>query len=265
MQLRPWALASVRPDPAPAGRASRSRRGVGLAAASACALALGAASVADAAEPANHGAVVVAVGAGANDAAAALARVVYRDAALRPTLDEATARVLAGEPAPEGASPALHELSDLRASIERAGSDVAERRLLAAIGTETHAAVIVPVSRADGAVHARALRVDGALFVGPVLTADVVTPADGKPSVVWPATAASSLRAAIGPLAPAPISAPARPAPDEHASRSTFSFSNPWLWAGLGAALAAGVTAFVLSRSTGGDSPTVHVGGSVPR
>lgn len=229
----------------------------------ACLLAFGATSVADAAEPASHGTVVVAVGVDAGAAAASLARIVYRDAALRPTLDEATARVLAGEPVPEGASPALRELADLRASVERAGSDAAARRLLAAIGSETHAAVVVPVSRDEGALHARALRVEGARFVGAPLSGEVVAGADGSAQVRWPDDATSTLRQAVGPLAPAPIAAPARPAPDEHAPRSTFS--SPWFWGGLGVVAAAAVTVFVLSRTTGHDTATVHVGGTVPQ
>jgi hypothetical protein len=231
--------------------------------AAACALGLGLGSEADAAAPAAQGAVVVAVGEDVGDATASLARSLYRDQALRPSLDEARARVLAGAPAPEGASPALRDLAELRASIARAGSDVAERRLLAAIGAEVHAAVVVPVVRREGAVHARALRVEGASFVGPELTAELSTDATGRETARWSPSAAATVRTATGASAPRPIQAPARPAADEHASKSTFS--SPWLWAGVSAAVIAGVTAFVLSQTTSSDPSTVRVGGTVPR
>src|SRR5262245_4738244 len=52
-----------------------------------------------------RGAVIVALGDDAAAAARPLAVAVYRDRGLRPDIDDATARVLAGEPVPEGTAP----------------------------------------------------------------------------------------------------------------------------------------------------------------
>src|SRR5436190_13147696 len=72
------------------------------------------------AEPtASRGAVVVSIGDDAAPAARPLALEVYRDASLRPSVDDATARVLAGEPPPEAAAPRLKDLAALRGSLAR--------------------------------------------------------------------------------------------------------------------------------------------------
>src|SRR5690349_916991 len=73
-----------------------------------------------------RGAIVVAVSDDAGPAARALAHEVYRDPALRPVIDEATARVLTGDVAaapsatsPQPASPTdkIAEIAALRSSI----------------------------------------------------------------------------------------------------------------------------------------------------
>ena len=67
-----------------------------------------------------HGAVVVATADGTGSAARALAFDVYRDADLRPSIDDATARVLAGDAPAEGAPARLKEIAELRGSIAHA-------------------------------------------------------------------------------------------------------------------------------------------------
>src|SRR4051794_22323945 len=86
-----------------------------------------------------RGAIVVAVGDDAAAAARSLAFDAYRDADLRPPIDDATARVLAGGAPADDASPRLKEIAELRGSIARAGSDLVARRLLASLGAELSA------------------------------------------------------------------------------------------------------------------------------
>jgi hypothetical protein len=235
-------------------------------------LGLGAARV-GAAEPARRGAVVVAVGPRADAAAHALARAVYREPSLRPDVDEATARVLTGAAAPSDASAKLTELAALRASLPSAGSDMVQRRLLASIGADLHAVLVIPVEVDDAAApRAKILRVEGASFVGTELVATRSVPSVGQDVIEWPG-APAVLRALLPsspppqPLAPRapPTKTTAPPAnPKDTPATSRTSWSSPWLWGGLGVLAAAGVTVFVLSRvEADADPAQVRVQGRV--
>ena len=98
--------------------------------------------------------IVVAIG-DAGPAARALAMEVYRDGELRPPIDEATARVLAGDAPVEAAAARLKEIAELRASVARAPEDLVRRRLLASIGTDLGAAMVVTVTIDAGRPVAR--------------------------------------------------------------------------------------------------------------
>lgn len=143
------------------------------------------------------GAVVVAVGPDGAAPARSLAHDVYRDAALKPDIDDATARVLIGEQQPPAAPSApadgagdaaakLRELGELRASVSGAGSDAAARRLLAAIGTDLKARVVVSVTMEGGRPVAKVLRVETSAFEGVELGATIETTPSGEKLYQWP-------------------------------------------------------------------------------
>jgi hypothetical protein len=207
-----------------------------------------------------RGAVVVAVSEGAGPAARALAFDVYRDADLRPSVDDATARALAGEAPAEGAPAGLKELSDLRASIVRAESPLVARRLLASLGTEVGAALVVAVSMDGTHPVARALRPATASFEGIELGPTVEVAPDGARTFRWPG-ATATLRGVLqgpAPLAPkveAPAVAPEAPGPRPF-------YKSPWLWGSVGGAVAIGLSVFLISRATS-SSTDVHLMGKV--
>jgi hypothetical protein len=213
------------------------------------------------AEP--HGVIVVAASDGANPAARALAIEVYRDAALRPPIDEAAARVLAGDKPGADAPTSLREVAELRATVARAESDVVSRRLLASIGTELGAPVVVTVALDAGRPVARVLRVTGAAFERVELGATIETASDGSKIYRWPG-ATATLRGLLG-IAPEPVPEPLRPvaphAPEAPAAPRPW-YKSPWFWGTAGVVAAAGITVLVLSRTTGGPA-NVHLTGKV--
>jgi hypothetical protein len=217
--------------------------------------------------PAAHGAVVVALGEGASPAARPLARDVYRHEALRPSIDDATARVLAGDPVPAEAPSSLRELAELRRSIPPAGTDVASRRLLASLGEELHAKLVVSVALEDGKPVARVLRVAGASFERVALSASVEpSPAGSEPSFAWPGAAAALHPLLVQPAAAtplAPVAAAAPPAPPPPAPGKPPYWKSPWFWAPLGVLLAAGVTVLVVSQTADTSVGNVHLQGHV--
>jgi hypothetical protein len=235
------------------------------------------------AEPtASRGAVVVSIGDDATPAARPLALEVYRDASLRPAVDDATARVLAGEAPPETASPRLKDLAALRASLahpatgdgaDPAASDLVTRRLLAGVGTDAHATLVVAVTMQAGRPTARALAVASSSWQGVEIGATATAAADGSTAFTWPG-AVTTLRAlvpkeAAAPApAPRPKAAPPRAAPTkespERAKDRSF-WTSPWFWVGLGAVVATGVTVFVVTKAVQDDSGSIHVDGRVPR
>jgi hypothetical protein len=232
------------------------------------ALGLGAGHIhaAEAAAPEPHGAIVVAVGPGAEAGAEALARAAYREPTLRPNVDEATARVLIGAAPPTGASAKLTELATLRASLHApssATSDAVQRRLLASIGAELRAVLVIAVEAGDAAPRAKILRAEDASLLGTELVSTRRTSPDSPDSIAWPGSPAV-LRAllptsvTLTPLAPkAPPAKAATPAAASKEVRTTSrtSWSSPWLWGGLGVLAAAGVTVFVLSQVEADSDP----------
>lgn len=240
-------------------------------AALAIALGLGASRL-NAAEPERRGAVVVAVGPRAEAGAQALARAVYREPSLRPTIDEATARVLSGAAPPSDASAELAELAALRASLNSAGSGTAQRRLLASLGVDLRAVLVIPVEAGDAAPRAKILRVSDAVFLSTELVATRAIASTDPDPIEWPG-APAVLRALLPSSAPPQPLAPRAPsaktaaspaAPAEPPTTSRTSWSSPWLWGGLGVLAAAGVTVFVLSRvEADADPAQVRVQGRV--
>jgi len=235
---------------------------------------------ASAAEPwqgASHGALVVALGQGATNAAKPLARDVYRDDDLRPAVDNTLARVLVGEAPSADAPAALRDLAAVRATISASPEDPGARRLLASIGAEAHAELVVVVSVVGERTIARVLhvsppsyepielvptleRTDGseARFSWPGVASTLhryVTPRPAAPSL--PASAASSTPPAL-----APRKAPSAPeGPKEPAKRSIFT--SPWFWGPVSAVVLVGAAVLIASKVTAGDPSTVHLSGTV--
>jgi hypothetical protein len=220
-----------------------------------------------AAAAAGHGAIVVAISDEAGPPARSLGREVYRDAALRPAIDEATARVLAGEgPSGEPAKAKLTEMAEIRAAIAGASAEAASRRLIASLGAETGAALVITVAMDAGRPVAKVLQVSSATYARIELGATIETAPDGTRSFQWPG-ATATLKGLLPPAAPrpAPAAAPKVTAPPPRPvtpKESKPVWASPWFWGTIGGVAAAGITVFVLSRVTATPS-TVHLDGRV--
>lgn len=219
-----------------------------------------------------HGAIVVALGDDAARAARALAREVYADPALRPTIDEVTARALTGAPAAEGSDRAA-EITAIRSAAARAEADAAARRLLASLGAEAGAALVVAVRLEGGRPVAKVLRVATATYAPLELGATLHRDERGASEsarYAWPG-AAASLRAALA--APSSASAPppphrpaaagAAPTSSQPADRSPPFWRSPWFWGALGAAALLGGAAFAISQASDDAGPTLLVRGRI--
>jgi hypothetical protein len=231
-----------------------------------------------------RGAIVVALSDDAGPAARALAHEVYRDPALRPAIDEATARVLTGDavkapadpaatpPPPAGATDKIAEIAALRSSIAASSMDITTRHLLASLGSSLRADLVVAVSLDGGHAMAKVLHAGTASYERVELGASVDTGADGARSFLWPGAAVALRGMLPAPPAPPPSAEPPKPAakpveppkpaPKAALSDQTPAWKSPWFWAALGGITAVGVTVFVLSKTSGGPS-TIQLNGSV--
>jgi hypothetical protein len=257
----------------------RARAACLIAAACAAVLPLGA-TPARAAEPAQPpqapaaaaGQGVAVVGtAGLRDEAFVLARAVYATH-LRPHgLDEPRARILAGDPAPDGAPADRRELAELRAAV--VSEDAATRTVLASIANRVGAAALLVVVRAPGtdAQVSPAPPVVARLYLadsGDLDAARYAPEAGQTGAAAWRGTVASIARRFP---APPPAAAPAPAGASEAASEaapvrregSKPFWSSPWLWGALGAAALVGGVVFIASRDTS-DSP-IHLRMQLPR
>lgn len=227
---------------------------------------------------ADRGTVVVAVGA-TTWAARSLAHDVYREADLLAPIDDAAARVLVGEPVPEG-DERLANLAALRAALVPKDGEVHDardpvgRRLLAGLGAEVHARVVVAVEMEGDAPVARIVRVADAQSVGDALAGDA---SDAAAGVRWPG-AVIAIRAAL-PAAEPPAAPTRPPAAKPTSARSTPAASaprkvpaapkpssiwaSPWFWVGLGAVVATGTGVFLIGRAAEDDVSVVHGQGRV--
>jgi hypothetical protein len=215
-----------------------------------------------------QGAIVVAASDDAGPAARALALEVYREPLLRPRIDEATAKVLAGGAPAPGAPARLAEIAEVRASIVKAGSELIARRLLVSLGSELGAALVVEVTIDGGHPGARAVKPGSAGFERVELGATVETAADGTRTYRWPG-AASALRTLVpgGEPPPMPKGAPAPttplpPPPVAVSSEQRPFWKSPWFWGPVAGVAAAGITVLILTRVTS-SSGDVHLTGTV--
>lgn len=213
-----------------------------------------------------RGAIVVAASEGAGPAARSLALEVYKEADLRPAIDDATARALAGDAVAEGAPARVKEIAELRASIPRAGAEPVQRRVLASLGTELGASLVIAVTMDGTRPIARVLRPATASFERVELGATVEIAPDGARSFKWPGVA-TTLRGFLPAAAPAPTPAPLAPkAESAPAAPGPFGpkpfYKSPWFWGSIGGAVALGLTVFAVSKATS-SSHDVHLEGKV--
>jgi hypothetical protein len=221
-------------------------------------------------EPKPRGAIVVALGEGSAAAAKPLAREVYRDEALRGAIEDATARVLAGDPPPEGAPQNLRELAEIRATLPASPEDAAGRRLLASIGAEQKAEIVVAVSIAGDRTIARVLRVASARYEPLELGPTVERTEAGEARFSWPG-ATTTLRKLVtlppAPTAKATTASPIAPrkmepaAPPKTPERAWYK--SPWFWGPVGAVVAVGAAILIASQVTADDHDTVRLTGQV--
>lgn len=198
-----------------------------------------------------HGVVVLAMSDEAIPAARALAREAYGDEALRPRIDDATARVLAGEAVPAGGSAKLVEIADVRKAAQGAGNDAVTRRLFASLGADLGAILVVPVAVRDGKPTARIVSVAKANFEPVELTGSLEAQPDGTSRVKWAGVAAILTGLVPKPTtAPGKAAAPGPLAPKKEEPQGSF-WTSPWTWVGAGVVVAAGVVVFAVSQSQG--------------
>ncbi len=216
--------------------------------------------------PAAQGPVRIAVlasgasGPSSGSAAWRLAQAVYADDTLRPDVDEAHARVLAGEAPAAAGSPDLRELAELRAGVN--GDDAASRQLLHAISASLKVrAILVVRSLQDQVPTARVYLAPDNVFDAAQYLPDAGT----KES--WTG-AVQSLHRAFG--GAGTITTPAaairgslsKPKPAESSAHTPF-YASPWFWGALGAAAFGAGAVYFATRDT---SPsTIHLQVQVPK
>lgn len=236
----------------------------------------GAASAAPARLPA-RGLAVLAIG-DVSPAAWPLARAIYGKPALRPVdVDEAHARILAGEAPAPGAAKELTDLAETRAAIH--GDDAPSRQLLASIATTFHVrGIVVVMSSTDvtlAAPQARVFVAESASFDAARYTPEA---SDAGPAAADWSGAASSLERTYGalvpPAGPTPAATVGNPAPalatqplpkdnKEKDATSRPFYASPWFWGAVGAA-ALGATGLYFATRDNTPS-TVHLQLQVPK
>lgn len=210
------------------------------------------------ADEAPRGYAVVAVD-GATDVAWPLAQAVYKSALLRPSgIDDARARVLAGDAAPPLAPPELTELVELRAGVK--GDDAASRQVLAAIAQKlgVHAILVVALAedqKPTARVYDASLRAFDAARYAPDVSSNVVTWNDAVRSLERPYLPQNPLFTAVAARDVAP---PLKPKPSE----SKPFYQSPWFWLAIGTAVLIG--AGVLIATNLQTSDTIHLKVQLP-
>ncbi|MBI4702437.1 MAG: hypothetical protein HY744_15060 [Deltaproteobacteria bacterium] len=220
-----------------------------------------------AAAAARDGAVVVGLGQAARPAAKDLARAVYGDALLRPGLDEASARVLVGEPVAPGAAARASELRVVWEALAAGPEPSVAVRLLSSIGSELGDELVVAVDASGPSASARVLRVASGRFLSVRLGAEAPGPAAGQAGATaarWP-DAVAVLRgllaaASAGGRAAVPAAAPGRRGGN---GSDLDLLGSPWFWGGLGTLAAIGVAVFVAAQVSRDDTDTVRLQGRV--
>jgi hypothetical protein len=208
-----------------------------------------------------------------SESARNLARALYREAALRPAVDEATVRAVLGEPVGETPTPATAELARVVRAAVAADDPAVAARLFRSLGEDVGVLALVLVEGAEGASVARVFLVSEGRFMpmtlAPRAPAPAGTPVGRTADPEW-AFAVPLVRALVAPPASPEASAPARtPSPRSAAVRppsegalppaplrgeqpgkpSRPLLASPWFWGGLAAVVSVGVTVLVLSQT----------------
>jgi hypothetical protein len=177
-------------------------------------------------------------------------------------VDDASARVLCGEPVPPSAPPALRDLADSVAAIH--GDDAPSRAVLDSIARRFAVRAVVVVGVESGQPTARAYLPD----VGAFDAARYVPDAGGAQ---WSAAVTSLTRSFAGAAPPSPLSGSTRvpalathaepPPPPPHPTSRPF-WQSGWFWGAVGAAaFGAGAVYFATRDNT---SSTIHLEMQVP-
>jgi len=199
---------------------------------------------------------------GATEAAWPLATAVYASPTLRPpTLDEARARVLCGEPPPPGAPPAVRDLAETVAAVR--GDDAPSRALLVDIARRVGVRALLVVHVDTGRPTARLFLPDAGAY-----DAAVYGPDEGS-GRSWAGATQSLARgfgAPAGPLPP-PLAAPPLATHDDIIVTTTppkpkAFYEKGWFWGAVGAAAFAGGAIFFATRDNGPTS--IHLTVQVP-
>lgn len=188
------------------------------------------------------------------DAAWPLAQALYGDPLLRPALDEAAARVLAGERPQAGAPARLVDLAATREAVR--GDDAPSRRLLASLARDLGVAALVVVTASKDGPTARVFLASSGQFDAAVLLPDAPPAEAGERARTW-AGAIGLLRQRLPARSEDRAASPRRDPADPARDQGTV-LSSPWLW---GAVIAAGlVGGFVLVATRGsGDAASTSV------
>ncbi len=223
-----------------------------------------------------HGLAVVAEGS-STSSAWALAHAVYGDPTLRPpTVDEAQARALVGEPEAPDAPHVIRDLAETRAAIH--GDDAPSRSLLTGLAATLHVKGLVLVEAPDGARPiAHVFVASTRSFDATVYESDpaaVVTWGTGAATVDWTGALTALHRgfAAPAPITPVIQTTPSAaalqrvPQPIEGEKGGQLGkpfYTSPWFWGALAAAAFAGAAFYFVSRSS--SDPTIQLEVQVPR
>jgi hypothetical protein len=190
---------------------------------------------------------------GATDAAWPLAQRVYQSAVLRPAgIDDARARVLAGEPPPALSPVEITELSELRRGVK--GDDAASREVLAALVEKLDVHAIIVVSVAEHQTSARVYDSDLRAF-------DAARYLPDAPRFdTWH----DAIRALERPYLRQPTSLVAPEVDRPKARRESRPFyDSPWFWVAVGAA-AVLVGGGVILATTLQTNDTIHLTAQLP-
>ena len=195
---------------------------------------------------------------GATDAAWQLATAVYSTPSLRPpTLDDAHARVLCGEPAPPAAPSDVKDLAETVAAVR--GDDAPSRALLVDIARRASVRSLLVVRVDAGHATARLFLPDAGAF-----DAAIYGPDEG--GTRW-SGATLSLSRSFGTQSPSPMAAPSLATHEEilittGPPKPKAFYETGWFWGAIGAAAFAGGAIFFATRDNGPTS--IHLTVQVP-
>ncbi len=216
-----------------------------------------------------RGAIVVSLTTSARVHGRALARAVYRDAALRPDIDEGTAQVLSGAEPPEGRDELAQHASVVKALMAATDEEV-QRRLAGSLARDLNVRLVVLVSKRGEEPTARVVRMPDEQLLAVKLTATKKKPVTEPPTWDWTDATAMLRELAIGAPPPGPRkpqkdgggTALPSPKPDE-GEEETSLLTSPWFWGGLGLVVTVGATVLILSQTALNEPDMVSIGGRV--